>query len=164
MPESCASAQPPEDRELPAYLTPAQTAQRLGVNRSTVSRMLAAGEIRGMRDNSGRWRIDPADLPETPKETPRETPEIDTLRADLSAARERIARLEGEAVGAAELLAGERGRRESAEKDRDEWREIANRLSRAAEAPAPPRASSGTETGIFSRLFGKKRRQRIARD
>ena len=149
---------------MPAYLTPAQTAQRLGVNRSTVSRMLTSGELRGVRDNSGRWRIDPADLPGKATEPPKETPEIETLRADLATARERIARLEGEAAGAAELLAGERERREGAERDRDEWREIANRLSRTAEAPAPPRASSGTETGIFSRLFGKKRRQRIARD
>lgn len=127
--------------------------------------MLAAGEIRGMRDNSGRWRIDPADLPETPKETPRETPEIETLRADLSAARERIARLEGEAAGAAELLAGERERREGAEKDRDDWREIANRLSRAAEltaeAPAPAPAPSKSGAGIFGRFFARVRGRQL---
>lgn len=130
--------------------------------------MLTSGELRGIRDNSGRWRIDPADLPETPNETPKEVPEIETLRADLFAAREKIARLEGEAAGTAQLLAGERERREGAERDRDEWREVAGRLSRAAEAsaqtPAPAPGASEVGGGLLGRLFRKKGHQRIARD
>lgn len=40
-------------------LSPAQAAQRVGVSRSKISRALTGGELRGVRDNRGHWRIEP---------------------------------------------------------------------------------------------------------
>ena len=39
-----------------------QAAARGGVSRWTVSRALQAAQLRGMRDNRGRWRVEPEDL------------------------------------------------------------------------------------------------------
>ena len=49
-------------------LSPAQIAKRLGVSRSTVSRMLSNGEIKGYRNNKGHWRVDEEHLPTPRKE------------------------------------------------------------------------------------------------
>lgn len=43
-------------------LTLDKAAQRVGVSRWTVSRALQAGRLRGLRDNRGRWRVDPEAL------------------------------------------------------------------------------------------------------
>lgn len=40
-------------------LSPAQAAQRVGVSRSKISRALTGGELHGVRDNRGHWRIEP---------------------------------------------------------------------------------------------------------
>lgn len=41
------------------FLTTEQAAHRSGVSRPTVSRALKSGELPAIRDNSGKWLIDP---------------------------------------------------------------------------------------------------------
>ena len=105
-----------------AHLSPAQAAARLGVSRWTISRALKAGELKGMRDNRGGWRIAPADLEAwaasrlhgvrtgadaPPAPHPAEI-EVAALRAEVSGLRERVADLTS---------------------DRDAWRAQAERLA-----------------------------------
>lgn len=108
-----------------AHLSPAQAAARLGVSRWTIGRALKAGELKGMRDNRGGWRIAPDDLeawaasrlhgvrtsadapPALPAAHPAEI-EVAGLRAEVSGLRERIADLTS---------------------DRDAWRAQAERLA-----------------------------------
>ena len=40
-------------------LTPKQAADRSGCGRSSIMRALASKELKGIRDNSGRWQITP---------------------------------------------------------------------------------------------------------
>ena len=112
-------------RSMSAHLSPAQAAARLGVSRWTISRALKAGELKGMRDNRGGWRIAPDDLeawagcrlhgvrtsadapPALPAAHPAEI-EAAGLRAEVSGLRERVA----------DLIA-----------DRDAWRGQAERLA-----------------------------------
>lgn len=44
------------------FISPGQAAKRLHVSRATVSRALLAGELPGIRNNSGRWKIAESDL------------------------------------------------------------------------------------------------------
>lgn len=43
-------------------LTPAQAAKLANVSRPTISRMLNSREIAGIRDNSGRWKIECSEI------------------------------------------------------------------------------------------------------
>lgn len=43
-------------------LTPKQAADRAGCGRSSIMRALASGELPAIRDNKGRWKIDPGAL------------------------------------------------------------------------------------------------------
>ncbi|WP_085787620.1 helix-turn-helix domain-containing protein [Ketogulonicigenium robustum] len=44
-------------KNMSKMLTTAQVAQRFGLSRSTVSRALKNGDLRGIRDNRGVWKI-----------------------------------------------------------------------------------------------------------
>ena len=98
-------------------LTTTQAQKRAGVSRPTLSRSLKSGELRGIRDNSGRWLIEPDDLDAWSRERSRVhdervlntvqerlenkdferlNAEIQALRESLTAAREAVARAEGE--------------------------------------------------------------------
>lgn len=100
-------------------LTTTEAQKRAGVSRPTLSRALKSGELRGMRDNSGRWLIEADDLDAWTKERSRVqdervmntvqerkehkdferlNAEIQALRTDLATAREAVARAEGEGV------------------------------------------------------------------
>jgi len=110
-------------------MSPAQAAQLAKVSRSTVSRALKAGELRGFRDNRGHWRIEPDDLEQwsnsVQEQVPahNEQPKIDHYTAlALATARADIAE---HRIEAAEQRA------EAAERDRDEWRSQAQQLARA---------------------------------
>lgn len=44
------------------HLTPQKAATRAGVGRTTIMRALERQELKAVRDNSGRWKIDPEAL------------------------------------------------------------------------------------------------------
>ena len=143
------------------YLTTAQAAQRARVSRPTISRALKSAELPGIRDNSGAWRIEPekvdawarqrlsihleqcANRVQIPKKDAHDA-QLEQARADLSSAREQIARLEGQATAHADRLA-------DAVADRDAWKAIAERLSpRPVEAVQPVLP---VQRNLLARLF-----------
>lgn len=143
------------------FLTAAQAAHRAGVSRPTISRALKAGELPGIRDNSGSWRLDPAEVDAWSRHRASVHAEqrshtahaqvqdgldaqLEQVRTELVAAREQIARLEGQATAHGERLA-------DALIDRDAWKALAERLSaRPVEIVEP---SLPTRLSLFTRLF-----------
>lgn len=120
-------------------LTPAQAAHHAKVSRPTISRALKSGDLPGIRDNSGAWRIMSSDLDawkarrssvhiEQRSHTvhlhtrDENGEQLEQARSALAIAREQIARLEGQATAHAERLA-------DALADRDAWRAQAQQLS-----------------------------------
>ena len=105
------------DRQAMSYsLVEAATA--CGINRSTVLRAIKAGKILASKDEQGEWRIEPAELhrvypPVQANEARPEQAHQDALIAELRNA-----------------LADMR-------RDRDEWREQAQRLALLAPKPEP---------------------------
>ena len=95
-----------------------EAATACGVNRSTVLRAIKAGKISASKDEQGEWRIEPAELnrvypPVQANETRPEQAHQDALIAELRSA-----------------LADMR-------RDRDEWREQAQRLALLAPKAEP---------------------------
>jgi len=129
-----------------------QAAKRAGVSRWTIARALKAGRLQGFRDNHGRWRVDPEALETWASEqgtvphmvqaiaTAEQTgavvqPPGPDLTTEIAVLR---VRLEGAEARAAEL-----------ERDRDHWRQMAERLSLPRSVEVRP--------GLLGRLFGQAR-------
>lgn len=124
------------------FLTAEQAARRAGVSRPTVSRALKFGDLRGNRDNMGRWSISPDDLdawaekrgPVQLSATNTEHSEsFERIRTDLAQAREAVARAEARAETLAETV--------------DDLRKERDRLLSALEARA--------SRGFWARLFNR---------
>lgn len=149
------------------HLTTAQAAKRAKVSRPTISRALKWGELIAIRDNAGRWMIDPAAVDEwaekrtsvhpvqgvhrshSVQDAPQAVDDerLERLRADLAQSREAVARLEGEAAMNKERLA-------DLAADRDRWRAMAERLSQP-EIVRP--VGGGGRGGFLSRLLSRSR-------
>lgn len=149
------------------HLTTAQAAERAQVSRPTISRALKWGELTAIRDNAGRWLIEPAAVDEwaakrasvhpvqavqrshSVQDNPQTVDDerLERLRADLAQSREAIARLEGEAAMNKERLA-------DLAADRDHWRMMAERLSQA-EIVRPVDRERGRVAGLWARLRGR---------
>lgn len=124
-----------------------EAARAAGMSKSTLQRMLASGRMSGVQRPDGVWEIDPAELQrvidsrdapqrgrrrrapvaDPPVEARPEAVELATLRAELAAARDRIAdairREEAAEARAAAALARER--------------ELSDRLTRLIEDQRP---------------------------
>jgi len=110
-----------------------QAADAAGVNKSTVLRAIQTGKISATRNEHGQWVIDPAELHRVYPPAAVGTSKVkgagnDAHRADLAEANQRAAVAELEV----NLL---RGTVEDLRRDRDSWREQAQRLA----LPAPTR-------------------------
>lgn len=136
------------------FLTTAQAAKRAGTSRPTVSRALKNGDLHAIRDNAGRWIITAEAVDAWAEDRSRVQDEqransvhvapvapsnehlnaLEQARADLTEAREKIARLEGEA-------GANKDRISDLMRDRDALRDA---LARAASHP---------RTGFWSRVF-----------
>lgn len=137
------------------HLTTAQAAERAQVSRPTISRALKYGDLPAIRDNAGKWLIEPdavdawaanrasvqpvqrshsvQNAPQAPDDE-----RLERLRDELALTRETLARVEGESAMNKERLA-------DLTADRDRWRDMAERLSHREVRP-----------GILSRLFGRR--------
>ena len=134
-------------------ITPADVARRAGVSRPTVSRALKSGDLRGVRDNFGQWRITEADAdawaatrsPVHPEQRANIVPAqaLDGLNAQLEHAK--IALVASEAR--AEVLAA---RLADAQSDRDAWKAQAERLA------SEPRPAIVPTVSIWDRIFGRR--------
>lgn len=137
-------------------LTLGEAALQTGKSKSTLSRAIKQGKISASKSNDGSFSIEPAELfrvykraynataetvanatidaPRNPIATPEKDIEIVTLRAELSAARERIDDLKRQA--------------DEIREDRDAWKHQANRL-----LSAPPQPEQ--KKGFWDRLRGR---------
>ena len=113
-----------------------QAADAAGVNKSTVFRAIKAGKVSATRNGHDRWLIEPAEIhrvypPATQGNRKLKGDGNDTHQADLAEANQRAAMAELEVS----LL---RATTEDLRRDRDSWREQAQRLA----LPAPANARS----------------------
>ena len=113
-----------------------QAAHAAGVNKSTVFRAIKAGKVSATRNEHDQWLIEPAELhrvypPATEGNRKLKGDGSDTHLSELAEANQRAALSELEV----NLL---RGTIEDLRRDRDSWREQAQRLT----LPAPANARS----------------------
>lgn len=125
------------------YLSLGEAAKAAGVAKGTISKALKSGKLSYADKTTAGYQIDPAELfrafprkqPETVEnerlETPKETVETAVLQARLEAAERRA---------------------ETAEADRDAWREQAQRLALTDQRPTP-------RPGFWSRLIGQEEKR-----
>lgn len=142
--------------DMTSFLTPQQAADRAKCARSTIMKVLASGELRATRNNSGRWKIDPVALDDwlSLRDTVRQSPAVssdsqndslrtvvETLRGERDEARLEAAALRAEGAQLRERLDELRSDRDQLRADRDNWQRLAERSSQ----PRP---------GLLDRLFG----------
>lgn len=142
------------------HLTPQQAAERAGVSRSTIVRALQDRELSAMRDNSGRWQIDPEQLAawalhraETAHGHRPNTDHADrlaALTAQMDTARQSLAERDAQIARMADAAAAQDARLADTMRDRDAWREQAQQLARRELRHQPADQPPG---GWFSRLF-----------
>lgn len=129
--------------------TAGQAAKAAGISKATITRALKSGKISGLKDDSGTWTIDPAELHRVFPPVAYETPETRIMkRSAIPEETGETAALERENQMLREALA-------DARQERDRWHQIAERLSIAPPAPAPDHPKPAA--GFWSRLFGKGR-------
>lgn len=114
----------PSERPVIMPISPAHAAQSKGVSRRTIMRAIDALELKAVRDNRNRWKIDPEDLDRwagaqwaLSGHTRIILPTLPT--SDLEA---KLAVAEAQRDAAREQLAG-------VQEDRDRWREMAEKLA-----------------------------------
>ena len=117
-------------------LTTPEAEKRTGATRWAILRAHKAGDLRGERDNKGRWVWDSDALDAWATKRPEQekkaeaAPEAPNLWPELSEARERAARAEGERDGLRVALTQAEKRAESAEAETARLREAAERRGR----------------------------------
>jgi len=114
----------PSERPVGTPISPAHAAQSKNVSRRTIMRAIETLELKAVRDNRNRWKIDPQDLDRwagaqwVPSGHAHSTlPTLPT--SDLKA---KLAVAEAQRDAAREQLAG-------VQEDRDRWREMAEKLA-----------------------------------
>jgi hypothetical protein len=114
--------------------TLATAAAACGMNKSTILRAIKAGKISAVRDEHGQWQVEPTELHRV--YPPVATPGTDATQryvpadaAALALADQRAALAEGRLAELKELLA-------DMQRDRNAWRDQAQRLALPAPKPA----------------------------
>lgn len=127
--------------------TAGQAAKAAGVSKATITRALQSGKISGLKDDSGAWSIDPAELHRVFPPVTHEPPETQIVKQSATPEKHNeTGVLERENQMLREALI-------EARQERDRWHQIAERLSIAPPTPAPiPQKPAG---GFWSRLFRK---------
>lgn len=110
-------------------ISPREAARLSCVSRSTIMRALSSRELRAIRDNRNAWQITPDDLDEwlTAHRGPAQTMTAVHQTDQIQATEIRAVRAETERDAAI-------ARAEAAERDRDRWQAMAEKL---AERPRP---------------------------
>lgn len=121
------------------FLTPAAAAERAGCGRTKIMKALSNRNLPGVRNNQGRWQIRPDDLDVWIKDNVSESVRVsdgDTVRdIEISALKAEVAML--------------RERVEDLKLDRDNWRQLVEKLSEANVEFRQP------VTGLLARIFGR---------
>lgn len=125
------------------FLTPEAAAKRAGVSRPTINRALKAHELLGRRDNRNRWQIATADLDAwanghaaghdqfTTSGHDQQRDQLEQARSDLATAREDLA-------AATATISQLEARLTAAERDRDRWQGLAEKLADRPTVTPPP--------------------------
>jgi len=111
----------PSQRPVGTTISPAHAAQSKNVSRRTIMRAIETLELKAVRDNRNRWKIDPQDLDgwAGAQWAPSGHTHTNLPTSDLEA---KLAVAEAQRDAAREQLAGVR-------QDRDRWREMAEKLA-----------------------------------
>ena len=105
-------------------MSPAQAAHQAQVSRRTIMRAIEAGILQAFRDNKNRWQIDSAELSRWADAQLART-EPYPSSAPISAHSETTLQLAVAQVTISQLEA----RLQAAERDRDQWRSMAEKLA-----------------------------------
>ncbi len=113
-----------------AHISPAQAAQAAGVSRWTIMRAIKSHELQATRDNKNQWRIAADDLDRWRSHTVRTPEDLHTPHTPEAVIelREKLAAATARADAAEALLSREQKALNDACADRDQWRDMAQRL------------------------------------
>lgn len=105
-------------------LSPNEAAKQSGVSRRSIMRAIEAGELAARRDNRNQWQIEAESLAHW---APSGLAQQSAQHAPTLEHQPEMVKTELLFQSLRELIEAERRRADAAEKDRDAWREIAQR-------------------------------------
>lgn len=133
-------------------LTLTQAAREVGVSKSTLSRAINKGRISALKDDLGRFQIDPAELFRVFKSVPRNGIKTEQVEQYATKAAEfKNAALEQEIEHLKATLAMLHDREADLKSERDSWRDQAQRL-----ALPKPEGASNKPVSLIARFLGRK--------
>lgn len=114
----------PSERPHESPMSPAQAAQSKGVSRRTIMRAIEAHDLKAVRDNRNRWKIDPQELDKwaDAQWAPSGQVHSDLPTMPTSSLEVKLAVAEAERDAFKAQLIG-------VQEDRDRWRKMAERLA-----------------------------------
>lgn len=122
----------PSERPVSAPISPAQAAQIVHTSRRTIMRAIESLELKAIRDNRNRWKIDQEDLERWAKDqgAPSERAHTEAPTLPSSDMALTLARAEAERDALREQL-------DQIKEDRNHWRSLAERQQRQLEQHRP---------------------------
>jgi excisionase family DNA binding protein len=114
--------------------TLATAAAACGVNKSTILRAIKAGKISAVRDEQGQWQVEPAELHRVYPPVAATAERTDATQRDAAA----LAMAHQQAALAEERLSDLKAILADMQRDRDAWRDQAQRLALPAPEPEKP--------------------------
>ena len=114
----------PSERPVGMPMSPAHAAHSKNVSRRTIMRAIESLELKAIRDNRNHWKIDPQDLDRWAdvQDVPSGHAHIILPTVPTSDLEVKLAVAEAQRDAARDQLAG-------VKKDRDKWREMAEKLA-----------------------------------
>jgi hypothetical protein len=125
-------------------LTAGESAKAVGISGAAISKAISSGRLPYVEKTKQGYLIDPATLfhvfrggrkKPAPETSPSDAPHIGDASAESIALRIANARLETELSGLRAILHAERQRAETAERDRDGWRTLAQSIVESKRHP-----------------------------
>lgn len=143
--------------------TAGQAAKAVGVSTPTISRALKSGKISGVKNESGAWMIDAAELHRVDWGISSKDDENPNMKGTVPPLKDRENKLLEPLVEALQeqirdLRADRDGRISDLQQERDHWREEAQAMRLLlSNGGMPARTGQGKATkGFWARLWGKE--------
>jgi hypothetical protein len=118
--------------------TLAAAAAACGVNKSTVLRAIKSGKISGTKDENGEWHVEPAELHRVYPPVADAPERADAMQRDATGDSATLAMAHQRAALAEERLSDLKAMLADMQRDRDAWRDQAQRLALPAPASEQP--------------------------
>lgn len=133
-------------------LTLTQASKEVGVSKSTLSRAIDKGRLSAVKDDLGRFQIDPSELFRVFPPVSRNSTKLQQAEQDATSIETlKTAVLEKEIEHLKATLATLHERETDLKSERDSWRDQAQRL-----ALPKPEVMDNKSLGIIAKLFGRK--------